>query len=66
MDCIIDLLDEGVPVKILYFDFRKAFGTVLHKRLLLKLKCLGINGKVLDIIKYFFSGRIFGVSVDRR
>ena len=45
MDCIMELLEEGIPVDVLYFDFKKAFDRVPHKRLLLKLQCLGIDGK---------------------
>ncbi|KAL5247652.1 hypothetical protein ACHWQZ_G019515 [Mnemiopsis leidyi] len=63
MDCVIDLLEEGFPVDILFFDFKKAFDRVPHRRLLLKLKSLGIKGKVLDIIKDFLIGRTFRVSV---
>ena len=64
MDCVIDLLDEGVPVDIFYFDFKKAFDRVPHNRLILKLKCLGISGKVLNVIKDFLTGRTFRVSVE--
>ena len=64
MDSVINLIDEGFPVDILYFDFKKAFDRVPHNRLILKLKCLGIHGKVLDIIKDFLSGRTFRVSVE--
>ena len=34
-----------------------------HNRLILKLQCLGIDGKVLDVIKDFLIGRTFRVSV---
>ena len=51
--CVINLIDEGFPVDILYFDFKKAFDRVPNNRLILKLKCLGIRGKVLYIIKHF-------------
>ena len=64
MDCVIDLIDEGFPVDILYFDFKKAFDRVPHNRLILKLKCLGIDGKVLNVIKDFLNGRTFRVSVE--
>ena len=43
VDCVIDLLDEGAQVDILYFDFKKAFDRVPHKRLIYKLKCMGIH-----------------------
>ena len=64
MDCIMELLEEGIPVDVLYFDFKKAFDRVPHKRLLLKLQCLGIDGKVLGIIEDFLIGRNFRVSVN--
>ena len=44
MDSILEILDQGSSVDILYFDFKKAFDRVPHNRLLLKLKCLGIEG----------------------
>ena len=63
MDYVMDLLEQGIPVDLLYFDFKKAFDTVPHNRLLLKLECLGISGKVLDVIKDFLEDRTFRVSV---
>ena len=64
MDCIMELLEEGIPVDVFYFDFKKAFDRVPHNRLILKLQCLGIDGKVLDVIKDFLMGRNFRVSVN--
>ena len=63
MDSVMELIEEGVPVDLIFFDFRKAFDRVPHNRLILKLQCLGIDGKVLDIIKDFLMGRTFRVSV---
>ena len=63
MDSVMELIEEGVPVDLLFFDFRKAFDRVPHNRLIFKLQCLGIDGKVLDIIKDFLMGRTFRVSV---
>ena len=63
MDYVMDLLEQGIPVDLLYFDFKKAFDTVPHNRLLLKLECLGISGKVLDVINDFLKDRNFRVSV---
>ena len=33
VDFILDMLKAGYPVDIFYFDFRKAFDSVLHNRL---------------------------------
>ena len=40
------MLDEGNFVDAVYLDFRKAFDTAAHERLLIKLKGYGVNGKV--------------------
>ena len=63
MDCIIEIIDQGDPVDIFYFDFKKAFYHVPQNRLLCKIECLGIKGKVLDIIQDFLTGRSFHVCV---
>ena len=49
--------DDGVPVDVAYFDFRKAFDTVPHKRLLHKLHAYGIRGKLLLWIEAFLTDR---------
>ncbi|KAL5266962.1 hypothetical protein ACHWQZ_G004116 [Mnemiopsis leidyi] len=63
-DNILNLLDEGVPVDLLFFDFSKAFDTVPHFRLLSKLEGFGIKGKVLEIIKDFLTERTMRVCVE--
>ena len=63
MDCIIEIIDQGDPVDIFYFDFKKAFDRVPQNRLLYKIECLGIKGKVLDTIRDFLTGRSFRVCV---
>ena len=40
MDSVIELIEEGFPVGILFFDFKMAFDRVPHNRLILKLQCL--------------------------
>jgi len=62
-DTIIDMMDEGLPVDILYFDFRKAFDTVPHYRLLVKLENMGITGGTLEIVQDFLSNRMMRVGV---
>ena len=63
VEVILDLLAEGAPVDILYFDFQKAFDTVPHWRLLTKLEGYGITGDTLEIIRDFLSGRTMKVCV---
>ena len=62
-DIINDFLSEGETVDIFYLDFQKAFDSVPHYRLLMKLKSFGINNKTLDTISDFLSGRTFRVKV---
>ena len=50
-------VDRGEPVDVLYFDFRKAFDRVPHQRLLLKMKALGIEGRILDWIRDWLKER---------
>ena len=47
-------LDDGNDVDIIYLDFRKAFESVLHQRLLSKLKAYGISGSVLNWVMNFY------------
>ena len=57
--------DIAVDIDIyIYADFARAFDSVPHKRLLLKLKSLGIEGDVLKWIKSFLTGRRHRVNVD--
>ena len=53
LDAMIDLLESGHPVDVLYFDFWKAFDSVPHYRLMIKLENYGIRGSTLDIIRDF-------------
>ena len=47
----------------IYLDFRKAFDTVPHKRLLSKLWVYGVRGQVLKEVEDFLSDRYQYVSV---
>ena len=49
---------------ILYLDYKKAFDTVLHKRLLSKLKWYGFSGDILGWISEFLMGRKMRVAVN--
>ena len=50
-------LEAGNSVDILYFDFAKAFDSVSHSRLLIKLEAYGITGKVLAWLRNFLIGQ---------
>lgn len=57
MDFISMAISNGENVDVLYTDFAKAFDSVPHRRLLLKLESYGIKGKLLEWIKSYLSQR---------
>ena len=60
LECLFDwtkAYDEEKGVDAIYLDFRKAFDTVPHARLLYKLHHLAIRGHALDWIGGFLSNR---------
>ena len=57
-------LDKNIPIDAIYLDFRKAFDTVPHKRLIHKLEGYGISGDVLGWILDFLNNRYQYVAVD--
>ena len=63
LDKISSLLDDKNPVDILYFDFKKAFDSVPHYRLVRKLERFGIDTVTLSIISDFLSQRTMRVSI---
>ena len=50
-------LELHSPVDIMYLDFQKAFDAVPHQRLLHKLRCYGVSGKLLAWIQSFLTDR---------
>ena len=56
-------MEERKPFDCLYFDYRKAFDSVLHMRLMRKIESCGITGQVQRWIKSFLQGRRQRVSV---
>ena len=50
-------LEQRSTIHCLLLDFSKAFDSVPHERLLLKLSSLGINGKVLSWLRSFLTYR---------
>ena len=59
-----EYLDQNIPVDAIYLDFRKAFDTVPHKRLLSKLQGYGIQSNLLNWIGDFLSDRTQYVNVN--
>ncbi len=57
-------LDEGKVVDVIYLDFRKAFDTVSHQKLLEKLPSYGISGAMLRWVEAFVTNRQQRVAVD--
>ena len=50
-------VDTGGNVDIVFLDFAKAFDKVPHKRLILKMRNYGIQGKLLDRISEWLKDR---------
>ena len=61
--CVETIVDGGV-VDSIYMDFAKAFDSVPHRRLIVKLQSYGIEGKVLNFISAFLSKRTQVVKVN--
>ncbi len=58
------ILDEGDPLDVIYVDFKKAFDSVPHRRLLAKLESYGITGQALNWLTAFLTDREQRVMVD--
>ena len=57
-------LDNDIPLDACYLDFRKAFDTVPHARLINKLKSYNLNGPVLNLITSFLADRVQFVTIN--
>lgn len=58
VDFVSQSIEDGYPVDIAFLDFAKAFDSVPHRRLLVKLAGYGINGKLLDWCRAFLANRV--------
>ena len=63
---IIDAVDQGHQVNVIYFDYQKAFDKVPHKRLLAKLEAVGVKGQLLTWISNWLIGRNQRVHIEGR
>jgi len=57
-------LDEGYGVDVVYLDYRKAFDTVPHQRLLTKLRQMGLGSGLTKWIGSFLTNRLMRVLVN--
>ncbi|CAM5111507.1 unnamed protein product [Natator depressus] len=55
---VTDFLDKGNAVDLIYLDFSKAFDTVPHGELSVKLEKMGINMKIERWIRNWLTGRL--------
>lgn len=58
-----DALNRKHSVDVIYIDFQKAFDTVSHPKLILKLESYGITGHLLDWLRAFLTNRTQAVKV---
>jgi endonuclease/exonuclease/phosphatase family metal-dependent hydrolase len=63
MEDFTKLWDNHEAFDVIYLDFRKAFDSVPHRRLLSKLKAYGISGTLLKWIENFLHERVQKVRV---
>ena len=50
-------MDSGIPIDIIFLDFKKAFDTVPHERLMIKLKAHRVDGNILRWIRSWLKSR---------
>ena len=55
MEDLTKFIEDGHPINIVYLDFKKAFDSVPHQRLLCKLATYGITGNIFKWIKVFLT-----------
>ena len=61
---IYNCLDKSIPVDVIYLDFKKAFDSVPHNELLLKLWKLGITGSLWRWFQANLTERYHYVTID--
>ena len=58
LEFVSNYVDQGYPIDVVYLDFQKAFDKVPHKRLMLKIKSLGIIGNIYNWIEDWLKDRV--------
>ena len=59
-------LDDGFSIDCIYMDYKKAFDTVPHKRLLGKLCSYGFTDQMVGWMTSFLTGRVQKVSINNK
>uniref|UniRef100_A0A803J1V1 Reverse transcriptase domain-containing protein n=1 Tax=Xenopus tropicalis TaxID=8364 RepID=A0A803J1V1_XENTR len=54
-------LDAGMAVDVIYLDFAKAFDTVPHRRLMIKLRNIGLEHNICNWIENWLKDRVHRV-----
>ena len=66
LDYLTKHLDNGYSIEMIYLDFRKAFDSVPHQRLIHKLSSVGLQRNILKWIKSFLTNRTQQVVLNGR
>ena len=69
LECVNDwskLLDKKYTLDIVYIDFAKAFDSVVHSKLLIKLQSYGITGDLFKWLRAFLTDRTQRIVVDNQ
>ncbi len=57
-EAVTRMVDEGHTVDVIYRDFAKAFDSVMHIFILVKIKSFGLGDGVVRWIEAYLSGRV--------
>ena len=60
----IDGVDSRQNLDVIFIDFSKAFDSVVHEKLLLRLRCIGFGGFLLSWITAFLKNRTQAVKIE--
>ena len=58
------ILEGGHGIDVVFLDFRKAFDSVSHKKLIMILQAYGIDKKMINWIENYLTGRSMAVRVN--
>jgi hypothetical protein len=57
LEKVTSVVDSWGSMNVVFLEFMKAFDKVPHRRLLVKLRAYGVNGRVLRWIKHWLADR---------